>query len=300
MPNMEEKIGNTPLVRLMEIERIFSLSCALYAKDESKNLGGSIKDRVALSILKDAEARRALKKGGLVVEATSGNTGIGLALLGGLRGYKVKILMPESMSKERREMLQRYGAEVELTAAEKGMQGAVERAKAIVRDTKNAVYADQFCNPACVRAHYEGTGVEIWAQTQGNVDCFLAGVGTGGTLTGVGRYLKEQNLGIKIIAIEPSKSPLLSQGVAGAHGIQGIGANFVPRILDRTIYDEVLTVTDDEAMATARLLRQKEGLFVGISSGANVAAAVRVASREENKGKALVTILPDCGDRYTW
>jgi cysteine synthase A len=253
-----------------------------------------------LAILKDAEARGVLKKGGLVVEATSGNTGIGLAVLGGLLGYKVKIFMPESMSKERREMMQKYGAEVELTAAGKGMQGAVERAKAVALDAKNAVYADQFCNPACIRAHYEGTGVEIWAQTQGKVDCFLAGVGTGGTLTGVGRYLKEQNSGVKIVAIEPSKSPLLSQGIAAAHGIQGIGANFVPRILDRTIYDEVLTVTDDEALETARLLREKEGLFVGISSGANVAAAVRFAGRKENKNKRLVTILPDCGDRYTW
>ena len=292
------KIGNTPLIRLEKIEKLFSLSSALYAKDESQNAGGSIKDRVALAILNQAEKEEKLKNRGTVVEATSGNTGIGLALVAKARGYKTIIVMPDSMSEERREMIKNYGGEIELTDGKKGMQGSVERALEIVKNTENSMLADQFNNPACVTAHYEGTGKEIWAQTQGKTDIFVAAVGTGGTLTGTGKYLKEQNSCIQVIAVEPENSPLLSQGRAGAHAIQGIGANFIPSILDREIYDEVLTVTEEEAFSMAKLLRKEEKLFVGISAGANVAAAVKIAQRQGNKGKTIVTILPDSGDRY--
>ena len=292
------KIGNTPLIRLEKVEKAYGLTCPLYAKDESQNAGGSIKDRVALAILNQAEKEEKLKNGGTVVEATSGNTGIGLALVAKARGYKTIIVMPDSMSEERREMIKNYGGEIELTDGKKGMQGSVERALEIVKNTENSMLADQFNNPACVTAHYEGTGKEIWVQTQGKTDIFVAAVGTGGTLTGTGKYLKEQNSCIQVIAVEPENSPLLSQGRAGAHAIQGIGANFIPSILDREIYDEVLTVTEEEAFSMAKLLRKEEKLFVGISAGANVAAAVKIAQRQENKGKTIVTILPDSGDRY--
>lgn len=291
-------IGNTPLVRLEKLEKYFSLSVGLYAKDESKNAGGSIKDRVALAILDKAEKEGKIKNGGTVVEATSGNTGIGLALVAKTRGYKTIIVMPDSMSEERRAMIKKYGGEIELTDGKKGMQGAVERANEIVKNTPNSILADQFNNPACVAAHYEGTGKEIWSQTQGKIDIFVAAVGTGGTLTGIGKRLKEQNRKMQIIAVEPANSPLLSQGKAGPHAIQGIGANFIPSILDKAIYDEVLTVTEDEAFAMAKLLKCMENLFVGISAGANVAAAIKLAQREENMHKNIVTVLPDSGDRY--
>ena len=292
------KIGNTPLVRLREIEKKYALSAALYAKVENQNSGGSIKDRVAVAILDKAEEDGKLQNGGTVVEATSGNTGIGLALVAKMRGYKTIIVMPDTMSQERRDMIKKYGGEIELTDGKKGMQGAVERAQEIVHTTPNSILADQFNNPACVTAHYEGTGKEIWSQTEGKTDIFVAAVGTGGTLTGVGKYLKEQNPSIQVVAIEPENSPLLSQGKAGAHAIQGIGANFIPAVLDQSIYDEVLTVTEGEAFAMAKLLRNQENLFVGISSGANVAAAVKIAQRAENVGKNIVTVLPDDGDRY--
>ena len=292
------RIGNTPLVRLRNIEKRFCLSTTLYAKVENKNSGGSIKDRVAVAILDKAEKEGKLQNGGTVVEATSGNTGIGLALVARSRGYKTIIVMPDTMSRERREMIKKYGGEIELTDGKKGMQGAVERAEEIVRTTPNSILADQFNNPACVTAHYEGTGKEIWSQTNGKTDIFVAAVGTGGTLTGVGKYLKEQNAKVKVVAVEPENSPLLSQGKAGAHAIQGIGANFIPSVLDREIYDEVLTVTEDEAFAVAKLLKGEENLFVGISSGANVAAAIKLAKRAENAGKNIVTVLPDDGDRY--
>lgn len=294
----EIKIGNTPLARLREIEKTYALSAALYAKVENQNSGGSIKDRVAVAILDKAEQDGKLQNGGTVVEATSGNTGIGLALVAKMRGYKTIIVMPDTMSQERRDMIKKYGGEIELTDGKKGMQGAVERAQEIVDATPNSILADQFNNPACVTAHYEGTGKEIWSQTDGKTDIFVAAVGTGGTLTGVGKYLKEQNPSIQVVAIEPANSPLLSQGKAGAHAIQGIGANFIPTVLDQSIYDEVLTVTEDEAFAMAKLLRKQENLFVGISSGANVAAAVKIAQRAENAGKNIVTVLPDDGDRY--
>ena len=292
------KIGNTPLVRLREIEKKYALSAALYAKVENQNSGGSIKDRVAVAILDKAEEDGKLQNGGTVVEATSGNTGIGLALVAKMRGYKTIIVMPDTMSQERRDMIKKYGGEIELTDGKKGMQGAVERAQEIVHTTPNSILADQFNNPACVTAHYEGTGKEIWSQTEGKTDIFVAAVGTGGTLTGVGKYLKEQNPSIQVVAIEPANSPLLSQGKAGAHAIQGIGANFIPAVLDQSVYDEVLTVTEEKAFAMAKLLRNQENLFVGISSGANVAAAVKIAQRAENVGKNIVTVLPDDGDRY--
>ncbi len=295
---MEEKIGNTPLLRLKKIEELFNLVNPLYAKAESQNLGGSIKDRVAVAILDKAEREGKLKKGGTVIEATSGNTGIGLALVGKLRGYKTVIVMPDSMSEERRELIKSYGGEIVLTEGKKGMQGAVELALQMVKETPNSILADQFNNPACVTAHYEGTGKEIWAQTAGGVEIFVAAVGTGGTLTGIGKRLKEEKPSVRVVAVEPSASPLLSKGVAGAHGIQGIGANFVPSVLDRDIYDEVVTVTDEESFSMAKLLRKEENLYVGISSGANVAAAVALAKRQENRGKTIVTILPDDGGRY--
>ena len=298
MEKQDMKIGNTPLVRLIEIEKEYGLSAALYAKVESENAGGSIKDRVAVAIIDKAERDGKLQSGGAIVEATSGNTGIGLALVGKARGYKTVIVMPDSMSVERRALIQSYGGEIELTDGKKGMQGAVERAQELVKNTPNSLLADQFNNPACVTAHYQTTGPEIWAQTGGKIDIFVAAVGTGGTLTGTGKFLKEKNADIRIVAVEPQKSPLLSQGKAAAHGIQGIGANFVPSVLDRNIYDEIGTVTDENAFEIARLLREKQNLFVGISSGANVAAAIELAKREENREKNIVTVLPDDGGRY--
>ncbi len=294
----EEKIGNTPLVELKKIEAVRGISARLFAKCENENAGGSIKDRVAQAILDDAEARGIVKAGGTVIEATSGNTGIGLAYVAAARGYKAVIVMPDSMSVERRRMIANAGGMVELTDGKQGMQGAVERAKALRKNTENSLLADQFNNPVCARVHYEKTAVELWMQMQGQVDIFIAGVGTGGTLTGIGRYLKEKNPACKVVAVEPSKSPLLSQGRAGLHGIQGIGANFIPSVLDTRVYDEVITVTDEEAFAYAKSLQAEEGLFVGISSGAAVAASVAVGKRRENAGKRIVTILPDSGDRY--
>ena len=292
------KVGNTRLARLQNIEKLYGLSAALYAKVENENAGGSIKDRVALAIIDKAEKDGKLQNGGTMVEATSGNTGVGLALIGKKCGYKTIIVMPDSMSVERIELIKSYGGEIELTDGKKGMQGAVERAQEIVKNTPNSVLADQFNNPACVAAHYQTTGPEIWAQTDGKTDIFVAAVGTGGTLTGIGKFLKEKNANIRVVAVEPQKSPLLSKGKAAAHSIQGIGANFVPAVLDRNIYDEVWTVTDEEAFAIAKLLRKEENLYVGISSGANVAAAIALARREENKGKNIVTVLPDDGGRY--
>ena len=293
---MGKEIGNTPLVELKNITR--GCAARLFAKVEGENLGGSIKDRVAQAILDDAEARGAIQKGGAVIEATSGNTGIGLALCCRLRGYQAKIVMPDTMSVERREMIEKQGGEVILTDGKKGMSGAIEKALALLEETPNAVYADQFNNPVCWKAHYESTGPEIWAQTQGKIDILVACVGTGGTITGVGKYLKERDKNIRVIAVEPSASPLLSKGYAGAHKIQGIGANFLPKVLDCAVYDEVITVTDEEAFDVARRLKADEKLSVGISSGAAVAAALKAVERFENAGKNIVVILPDSGDRY--
>lgn len=298
MENVEKLIGNTPLLRLKQTETLQNASAAIYAKAEFFNPAGSIKDRVAKAIVDEAEKSGRLKKGGTIIEATSGNTGIGLALIAATRGYKAVIVMPETMSKERRQLIKAYGAEIVLTAGEKGMQGAVEKAEEILKNTPNAIIAGQFENPANPKAHYQTTAPEIYETLQGNVDIFVAGVGTGGTLTGVGKYLKERKQNVQVVAIEPASSPLLSQGKAGAHGIQGIGANFVPTILDKTLYDEVLTITDEEAYEAARTLCETEGLFVGISAGANVAAAIQLAKRPENAGKNIVTVLPDGGGRY--
>ena len=288
-----KSIGNTPLVRLKRTE------CGhIFAKVEGGNPAGSIKDRVALAIIEDAEQNGRLQKGGTVIEATSGNTGIGLAYVCQQRGYRAVIVMPDNMSEERKAMITRYGAELVLTDGKKGMSGAVEMAQVLLQATPNSILADQFNNPVCADVHYRTTGVEIWEQMQGKVDIFVAGVGTGGTLTGVGKFLKEKNPNVCVVAVEPASSPLLSQGEAGLHAIQGIGANFIPKVLDQGVYQEVLTITDDEAIAMAKCLQTEEGLSVGISSGAAVAAAQRLAARAENAGKNIVTILPDEGGRY--
>ena len=295
---MEEKIGNTPLAELVKAEEEKGLKAKIFAKLERENPGGSIKDRVAKAILDDAEKCGRLRAGGTVIEATSGNTGIGLALVCKARGYKAIIVMPETMSVERQQLIKSYGAEVVLTAGEKGMQGAVEKAEQLQRSIPNSVIADQFNNPVCAAVHYQTTAAEIDKQTDGKADIFVLGVGTGGTLSGIGRYWKEKNPKVKIIAVEPASSPLLSQGFAGAHKIQGIGANFVPAVLDRSVYDEILTVTDDEAITATRYLQNEEGMYVGISSGAAYAAAVKVAQRAENAGKRIVTVFSDDGGRY--
>ncbi len=289
---MSLKIGNTSL-RVLP----WKTGARVLVKCENENGGGSIKDRVAQAILEDAKARGTLKEGGVVVEATSGNTGIGLALAAREAGCKAIIVMPDSMSPERRQMIANAGGTVELTDGKLGMQGAVARANEILASTENCLLADQFNNPVCAEVHYRTTGVELWEQSQGRADIFVACVGTGGTLTGVGRRLKEYNPAVRVVAVEPASSPLLSAGRAGAHAIQGIGANFIPAVLDRSVYDEVITVTDEEAISTAKRL-QREGFFVGISSGAAVAAAMKIAGRAENRDKTVVTILPDSGDRY--
>lgn len=295
---IEEKIGNTPLRELTKVVRGLSLHARIFAKLEGENVGGSIKDRVAKAIIDEAENEGRLQAGGTIVEATSGNTGIGLSLIGRARGYRVVILMPENMSKERQDLLRSYGAEVVLTEAKLGMTGAVEQAKKWAAAHENTLLADQFRNPVCAKVHYDTTAREIERQTQGEVDIFVAGVGSGGTLTGIGRYLKEGYPKVKIVAVEPSESPLLSQGKAGPHGIQGIGANFVPEVLDRKIYDEVITVSTAEAIAMTKRLQTEEGTFVGISSGANAVAAIRLAKEKENLGKTIVTVFPDEGGRY--
>lgn len=271
---------------------------SIFAKLESENQGGSVKDRVALAIVEASERSGKLRRGGTIIEATSGNTGIGLAHVAKACGYRALIFMPESMSMERRTLLQSYGAELVLTPAAEGMQGAVQRARAMAKTLPNALLADQFNNPACVSAHYFGTGAELWKDTQGKVDIFVAGVGTGGTLTGVGKFLKEKNPAVQIVAVEPFSSPLLSQGRAGSHAIQGIGANFVPSILDRSLYTEVLTVTDSEAISQTKRLHAC-GVMVGISSGAALSACLTLASRPENFGKNICTIFPDSASRYT-
>ena len=296
--NAEKLIGNTPLVRLTKIEKAYALQAELYAKVESVSVGGSIKDRVAKAIIDAAERDGSLKRGGTVIEATSGNTGVGLALVCAARGYKAVIVMPETMSIERRKLIEAYGAQIVLTEGSKGMQGAVDKAEELCKTTPNAIIAGQFENPANPKAHYQSTAPEIYEALQGEVDIFVAGVGTGGTITGVGKYLKERIQSVQIVAVEPEKSPLLSKGKAGAHGLQGIGANFIPKTLDRTVYDEVITVSDEDAYTLAKSVSKQEGLFVGISSGAALTAAIEVAKRQENAGKKIVVVFPDNGDRY--
>lgn len=291
-------IGRTPLVSLSRFSAARSLQTPLIAKVEAFNPGGSAKDRVARAMLDDAEARGLLGAGAVIIEPTSGNTGVGLALLAAVRGYRVILTMPESMSLERRRLLQAFGAEIVLTPAADGMAGAVARAEALHAALPGSLIAGQFENPANPAAHERTTGPEIWRDTDGTVDVFVACVGTGGTVSGAGRYLKAQNPAVRVVAVEPAASPLLSEGRAGAHGIQGIGANFVPETFDRAVVDEILTVTDEEAFETARALARLEGLLVGISSGAAAAAAATLAARPDMAGKRIVVLLPDTGERY--
>ena len=296
--SVEQLIGRTPLLELTHLERELGLKARLLAKLEGFNPGGSAKDRVALAMIDEAEREGILKPGATIIEPTSGNTGIGLAVVAAARGYRAVIVMPDSMSMERRLLMQAYGAELVLTEGALGMSGAIARAEELSREIPGSFIPGQFVNPANPAAHYTSTGPEIWADTEGRVDIFVAGVGTGGTVTGTGRYLKEQDPAIRVIAAEPAASPLLSGGKAGPHGLQGIGANFIPEVLDREIYDEVVTVTEADAYAMGRLLGRKEGILAGISSGAALWAAVEMAKREENTGKTVVVLLPDSGERY--
>ena len=296
--SVEQLIGKTPLLELRHIEKEYGLKARLLAKLEYLNPAGSVKDRVALAMLDDAEARGILKPDSVIIEPTSGNTGIGLASVAAARGYRIIIVMPETMSVERRQLMKAYGAELVLSDGAKGMKGAIAKAEEIAAQTPGSFIPGQFVNPANPKAHYETTGPEIWGDTDGQVDIFVAGVGTGGTLTGTGKFLKEQNPDIKVVAVEPASSPVLSKGVAGAHKIQGIGAGFVPDVLDTKIYDEIITVENDDAFATGKLVGHSEGVLVGISSGAAVWAGIQLAKRPENKGKTIVVLLPDTGDRY--
>lgn len=296
--SMEELIGKTPLLELQQIHQAEGLQARLLAKLESLNPAGSAKDRVAKAMLDDAEARGLLKPDSVIIEPTSGNTGIGLAAVAAVRGYRTIIVMPETMSMERRLLMTAYGAELVLTPGAKGMAGALEKAEALAHQLPNAFIPSQFDNPANAAAHRTTTGPEIWEDTDGTVDLFVAGVGTGGTITGVGEYLKGKNPQVKVVAVEPASSPLLSKGTAGPHGLQGIGANFVPKVLNTKIYDEIIPVTEADAYAAGRQIGRQEGILVGISSGAALWAAIQLAKRPENKGKTIVVLLPDTGDRY--
>ncbi len=293
-----ELIGNTPLVEVVNIERELGLEARVLVKLEYFNPAGSVKDRIAKAMIEDAEAKGLLKEGSVIIEPTSGNTGIGLASIAAAKGYRMILTMPETMSVERRNILKAYGAEIVLTEGAKGMKGAIEKAEALAAEIKGSFIPGQFTNPANPAMHRATTGPEIWEDTDGLVDIFVAGVGTGGTLTGVGEYLLAQNPNIKIVALEPADSPVLSEGRAGAHKIQGIGAGFVPDVLNTGVYDEVYKATGEEAFLAAKLLAKKEGISVGISSGASLSAAIELAKRPENKGKTIVALLPDSGDRY--
>ena len=291
-------IGNTPLVEISNIEKEFSLPAAVLVKLEYLNPAGSVKDRVAKAMIEDAEKKGLLKEGSVIIEPTSGNTGIGLAAIAAVKGYRVILTMPETMSVERRNILKAYGAEIVLTEGAKGMKGAIEKAEQLAGEIPGAFIPGQFVNPANSAAHRSSTGPEIWEDTEGKVDIFVAGVGTGGTLTGVGEYLKAKNPQIRIVAVEPSDSPVLSEGKSGPHKLQGIGAGFVPEVLNTDIYDEIIQIRSEEAYAASKLLAKKEGVLVGISSGAALYAAFELARRPENKGKTIVALLPDSGDRY--
>lgn len=296
--SVDKLIGNTPLVRLSHIEALYGLNVRLLAKPECLNPAGSVKDRVALAMIDDAEAAGKLKPGATIIEPTSGNTGIGLAAIAAARGYRLMLVMPDTMSVERRRLAAAYGAEVVLTEGALGMTGAIRKAEELAATIEGSFLAGQFVNPSNPSAHEATTGPEIWRDTDGEVDLFVAGIGTGGTVTGTGRYLKKQNPAVRVIGAEPADSAVLSGGKAGPHGLQGIGAGFVPDVLDTSLLDEIVTVTTDEAYAAARLIARREGLLVGISSGAALHAAVTVASRPENQGKTVVVLLPDTGERY--
>lgn len=293
-----ELVGNTPLMELKNIERENALEATILAKLEYFNPAGSVKDRIAKAMIDDAEAKGLLKKDSVIIEPTSGNTGIGLASVAAAKGYRLIIAMPESMSIERRNLMKAYGAELVLTEGSKGMQGAIAKAEKLAKEIPDSFIPSQFSNPANPQAHINSTGVEIWEDTDGKVDIFVAGVGTGGTLSGVGAYLKSKNPDIKIVAVEPKGSPVLSEGKAGPHKIQGIGAGFIPETLDTNIYDEIITVENQDAFDTGKAIARKEGALVGISSGASVWAAIQLAKRPENKGKTIVALLPDTGERY--
>lgn len=295
---ISDLIGNTPLVELTHIEEKESLDSRVVAKVEFFNPAGSVKDRIAKKMIEDAEKAGKIKPGATLIEPTSGNTGIGIASVAAAKGYKAIMTMPETMSVERRNLLKAYGAKVVLTDGKTGMKGAIAKAKELAATIPNSFIPSQFENPSNPQAHYESTGPEIWKDTEGKVDIFVAGVGTGGTVSGTGKYLKDQNPNVKVIAVEPATSPVLSQGYAGPHGIQGIGAGFVPNTLDTSVYDEVFTVTNEQAYETGHLIAHNEGMLVGISSGAATYAAIQIAKRPENKGKTIVVLLPDTGERY--
>ena len=296
--SIDQIIGNTPILRLSHIEKEFALEAKILAKLECMNPAGSVKDRVAKAMLDDAESKGILNKDSTIIEPTSGNTGIGLASVAAARGYKLIIVMPENMSIERKQLMKAYGAQLVLTDGKKGMRGAIEKAEEIKDSTPNSFIAGQFTNPANPKAHTETTGPEIWNDTDGKIDWFAAGVGTGGTVTGVGQYLKSKNPKIKLAVIEPEDSPVLSKGTAGAHKIQGIGAGFIPDVLDTKIYDEIITVKNEDSFETGKLVGKKEGILVGISSGAALWGAIQLAKRPENKGKTIVVLFPDTGTRY--
>lgn len=296
--SFEQLIGNTPMLQLQNLETLQGLQARLLVKLEGFNPAGSAKDRVALAMIRSAEEKGLLKPGGTVIEPTSGNTGIGLAAVAAAKGYRAIIVMPDSMSIERRQLIAAYGAQVVLTDGKLGMTGAIAKAEALQKEIPGSIIVGQFENPANPEAHYLATGPEIWADTQGQVDIFVAGVGTGGTITGAGRYLKEKNSAMQIVAVEPAASPLLSKGFAGSHGLQGIGANFIPKVLDTSVYDHIFTVTEEQAYAATRLLAAREGILAGISSGAALHAAIELAKLPENTGKTIVVLLPDTGERY--
>lgn len=296
--SVDQLVGRTPLLELCNVEKAYHLQCRLLAKVESFNPAGSVKDRVALSMINDAEKKGLLQPGSTIIEPTSGNTGIGLCAIAASRGYKALIVMPDSMSRERQLLMTAYGAQLVLTPGALGMQGAIEKAEQLHKEIPGSIIAGQFENPANPLAHLTTTGPEIWLDTDGEVDIFVAGIGTGGTVTGTGKFLKQQKPAVQVIAIEPANSPLLSKGLAGSHGLQGMGANFVPQVLDTRIYDEILTVTEEDAYAAGRLLGHKEGILSGISSGAALHGALQVAMRPESKGKTIVVLLPDTGERY--
>ena len=294
----DQLIGHTPLLELTHIEKAHDLKAKIVAKLEYFNPAGSVKDRIAKAMIDDAEAKGLLKAGSVIIEPTSGNTGIGLASVAAARGYRIIIVMPETMSVERRQLMKAYGAELVLTEGAKGMKGAIAKADELAKEIPNSFVAGQFVNPANPKAHYETTGPEIWQDTDGKVDFFVAGVGTGGTITGVGKFLKEKNPAVKVVAVEPKTSAVLSTGIASSHKIQGIGAGFVPDVLDTKIYDEIIPVDNDDAFAVGKEIGHREGVLVGISSGAALWAAIELAKRPENAGKTIVVLLPDTGDRY--